>query len=452
MLTLLFKSFIRSKVAVIGLAVVLFTGIISIYIGRQHIEKQRTSIEKTAHFQQEHIQRNVQYFNKEMGLLLYHLRFSLVNETHPLNGLSIGQRDVNSSIQSITIRNLENQKYDTDLFNPFNLLTGNLDFSFVLIYLLPLLIIGFSYNLLSEEKEDGTWPLVSTQGNHPFKLLLRKLLIRAIAVFAALAVLLLLSAVILSIPVDSSFIATIALAVLYLLCWFAICLWVISLQKRSSTNAVILLSSWMMLTVILPGAVNNYILNKYPVPEAMATAVAQREGYHEKWDMDKQPTMDKFYAHYPQFRRYILPEGQFNWPWYYAMQQMGDDESQMQANAMQDKLWQREKTSTFIAGFIPTLHTQHMLNTIARAGLSNQLSFLDSTTGFHEKMRLHFYPKIFEGSAVSGEDWQQFKMEHFSQAYNINWLSVLMPLILVSVLFFGLSAVNFRKSLQHDRM
>lgn len=452
MLTLLFKSFIRSKVAVVGLAVVLLTGIISIYIGRQHINKQINSIEKTAHFQQEHIQRNVQYFNKEMGLLLYHLRFSLVNETHPLNGLSIGQRDVNSSIQSITIRNLENQKYDTDLFNPFNLLTGNLDFSFVLIYLLPLLIISFSYNLLSEEKEGGTWRLVSTQVNYPFKLLLRKLLIRATAVFAALTVLLILAAMILSIPPDSSFMATIVIAVLYLLCWFAICLWVISLQRRSNTNAVILLSTWMLLTVVLPGAVNNYILNRYPVPEAMATAVAQREGYHEKWDMDKQPTMEKFYAHYPQFRKYTLPEGEFNWPWYYAMQQMGDDESRVQANAMQEKLWQRERTSASVARFIPTLHTQHMLNTIARAGLSNQLSFLNSTTGFHEKMRLYFYPKIFEGSSVSDEDWKQFEMENFSEAYNINWLSVLMPLILVSLLFIILSAVNFRKSLQHERI
>lgn len=452
MLTLLFKSFIRSKIAIVGLAVVLFTGVISIYIGRQHIQKQITSIEKTAHFQQEHIERNVHFFNDEMGLLLYHLRFSLVNETHPLNGLSIGQRDVNSSIQHITIRNLENQKYDTDLFNPFNLLTGNLDFSFVLIYLLPLLIISFSYNLLSEEKEGGTWRLVSTQSNNPFKLLLRKLFIRAIAIFSALAILLLLATVILSIPFDSSFVATVALAVLYLLCWFAISLWVISLQKKSSTNAVILLSIWMMLTVVLPGAVNNYILSKYPVPEAMATALAQREGYHEKWDMDKQITMDKFYAHYPQFRKYPLPEGQFSWPWYYAMQQMGDDESQVQAKAMQDKLWQRERTSALVARFVPTLHTQHMLNAIARSGLSNQLSFLDSTTRFHEKMRLHFYPKIFEEAAVSEEDWKQFKMEKFAEKFDISWPSMLMPLILVSVLFVILSAVNFMKMPHDGRM
>lgn len=445
MLTLLFKSFIRSRVAVVGLTVVLLAGIVSIYIGRQHVQKQMNSIARTEHFQQEHIQRNVQFFNKEMGLLLYYLRFSLVNQTHPLNALSIGQRDVNASVQSLTIRNLEGQKYDTDLFNPFNLLTGNLDFSFVLIYLLPLLIISFTYNLLSEEKEHGTWRLVSSQSNYPFKLLLRKLFIRAIAVIAVLVILLLFAAVVLSLPFNSSFAATAVIAVLYLLFWFAVSCWVISMQKRSDTNAVILLSIWMLLTVILPGAVNNYILSRYPVPEAMATAVAQREGVHEKWDMDKQITIDKFYAHYPQFRKYPLPDKQFSWLWYYAMQQMGDDESRVESKEMQDKLWQRETASELIARFIPTLHTQHQLNAIARAGLSDHLRFLDGTAKFHEKMRLYFYPKIFGESAVADEDWKKFKVEYFSEDRRIDWLQMLIPLILASMLFAVLSLVNFRK-------
>ena len=86
-----------------------------------------------------------------MGLLLYYVKFSLVNKTFPINSLAIGQRDVNPSIQSVTIRGLEGQKYDSELNNPSNLLLGNLDFSFVLIYLFPLLIIAFTYNIVSEE-------------------------------------------------------------------------------------------------------------------------------------------------------------------------------------------------------------------------------------------------------------------------------------------------------------
>ena len=61
--------------------------------------------------------------------------------------MAIGQRDVNPSIQSVTIRGLEGQKYDSELNNPNNFLLGNIDFSFVLIYLFPLLIIAFTYNI-----------------------------------------------------------------------------------------------------------------------------------------------------------------------------------------------------------------------------------------------------------------------------------------------------------------
>lgn len=445
MFVLLLKSFLRSGIAIVGLSLVLLAGIIGIYIGKQHVRKQRDSIVRTEHALQEHIQRNVQFFDKEMGLLLYYLRFNLVNEPHPLNALSIGQRDVNSSIQRVTIRNLESQRYDTDLFNPASLLAGNLDFSFVLIYLFPLLIISLSYNLLSEEKEQGTWQLLSAQSASPVKMLLRKLGIRAIVVMAALALLLLLACVILSLPFDSSLLAVVSISFLYLLVWFAICFWVVSLQKRSSTNAVILLSAWMLLTVILPGVANNYIINRYPVPEALSTVVSQREGYHEKWDMDKQATMEKFYAHYPQFRKYPLPDKEFSWLWYYAMQQMGDDDARQQSAQMREKLWQREKGSANIARFIPTLYTQHQLNTIARSGLGNHLQFLDSTAGFHEKMRLHFYPKIFAEAAVSSENWKAFTTEYFSEDVQLNWFSMLVPVLLMAGLFSAFSWWNFQR-------
>lgn len=442
MFVLLLKSFLRSKVAVVGLLVVLAAGIISIYIGRQHMLKQESNIAQTAHFQQEHIQRNVQFFDKEMGLLLYYLRFGLVHQSHPLNGLSIGQRDVNSSIQRVTIRNLEGQQYDTDLFNPANLLAGNLDYSFVLIYLFPLLIISFTYNLLSEEEEGGTWKLVSAQSNYPIKVLLQKLLIRGAVILGALSIILVPAVIILSLPFDSRLLATIAISVLYVLAWFAISSWVVSWQKSSSTNAVILLSSWMLLTIILPGAANNYISNRYPVPEALATVVAQREGFHEKWDMEKKVTMDKFYAHYPQLRKYQLPDKEFSWLWYYAMQQMGDDDAKQQAEQMREKLGQREKASRSIAYFIPTLHAQQQLNTLARAGLGDHLQFLDSTRAFHERMRLYFYPKIFGEAPVSKENWKAFTVQYFTARNGISWGNLLLPVVLIIALFSMLSWKN----------
>jgi ABC-2 type transport system permease protein len=46
---------------------------------------------------------------------------------------------------------------------------------------------------------------------------------------------------------------------------------------------------------------NNYILNEYPVPEALEAMIEQRDGYHEKWDLAKEVTMEPFFEVYPQF-------------------------------------------------------------------------------------------------------------------------------------------------------
>jgi len=168
MKTLLIKNFVRSKGLMLGLLLLLISGLVSLTIGKQFLEKNAQIIEKTAHYQQENIDRYVQNVNKEMGLLLYYLRFGLVNQTPNLAGLSIGQRDINPSIISVTIRNLEEQKYTTDLMNPMYQLLGNLDFSFVLLYFFPLIIIAFCFNIISEEKEEGTWSLLLTQAHLEF--------------------------------------------------------------------------------------------------------------------------------------------------------------------------------------------------------------------------------------------------------------------------------------------
>ena len=163
MYSLLVRQFTRSKAVVLTLILILVIGVISIFIGRQFLLKQEKAIAEITVHQREHIQRNVTFIDSEMGLLLYYLRFPLINQLDKISALSIGQRDVNPSIQNVTIRNLEAQKYDTDLNNPSNLLSGNLDLGFVIIYLFPLIIIAFTFNLFSEEKETGTWSLVAIQ-------------------------------------------------------------------------------------------------------------------------------------------------------------------------------------------------------------------------------------------------------------------------------------------------
>lgn len=401
-------QFLRNRVAVTALCLLLAVGIISLLVGKGFINRQQAAVHETTAHQKEHIARLVQYENKEMGLLLYYLKFAYINPTSPLAGLSIGQRDINSSIQAPTIRGLEAQKYDTDIRNPYQLMTGHFDLSFVLLYLFPLAIIVLCFNLYSEEREQGTWPLVHVQANSRGAFLLKKLSVPYLFVIGILLLLYLLAALILAIPFNTAWMGYMLSNFLYINFWFAVVLLVVSFFKSSAVNAISLLSIWLLLTLLLPAAVNNYIIQQYPVPESLSTMVKQRDGYHKKWDISQDSTMALFAKAYPQLAHYKWTSEGFNWLWYYAMQHLGDVDATSERQLFMQKLSQREKASAAFSYCIPTLYTQLYNQALAQSNLQNHLQFLDSTTQFHERLRLYFYPKIFTDAPVLKEDWSKF--------------------------------------------
>lgn len=412
MYQLMIRQFVRNKIAVVSLVLLLTAGIISLMVGKNFLAQQEAAIDETAAYQKEHIARLVKYENKEMGLLLYYLKFAYINPTSRLAGLSIGQRDINSSIQAPTIRTLEAQKYDTDIRNPYLIMMGNFDLSLVILYLFPLVIIASCFNLFSEEKEQGTWPLIRSQNISARKYLLTKISVPYVFITIVLFLLYALAAILLHIPLNKSFAAFTISNFLYMSFWFAVALLVISFFKSSSINAISLLSAWLLLTLLLPAAVNNHITRKYPVPESLSTMLKQRDGYHKKWDVPEDSTMKLFYKEYPEYVTYKWTQEGMSWIWYYAMQHLGDVDARPERELFMQKLQQREDLSKKLSKLVPTLYTQLFNTDLAQSGLSNHLQFLDSTTQYHERLRKYFYPKIFTDAPVLQENWNRFVPEY----------------------------------------
>jgi ABC-2 type transport system permease protein len=446
MIHLAFKNFIRARGIRAGLILLLTAGVVSLLIGRQFLNRQTQAVSDVRIAQQTDFTRNIAIHQDELGLLLYYLKFSLVNTSLPISGLSMGQRDINPSIQSVTIRALESQRYDADLTNPANLLLGILDFSFVLIYLFPLLLIACCYNLVSDERESGTWKIVVVQSPNVLSVIYRLYAIRVGTLLALLALLFLLAIPLLRLPLNSTLAAFVGLSVLYVLFWATVCFWITSLRKSPSVNALLLVSIWLGLLVLLPTLVNTYVIARYPTTEALETTLAARKGYHEKWDTNKRQTMQAFFGHYPQFQSIPPPKLAFDWPWYYAMQQVGDDEASRAASALRQKVGQRETVSRQLAQFIPPLHAQLQLNELARSGLGNQLRFQEATGRFHEKLRLHFYQRMFTDTPVKAENWNRFDVQTFRDEAPVSGLAGLLPLLVFTGLFAGLGWLNFRKT------
>jgi len=112
---LLIKQFFRTKTVLLTFGILLILGALSIGTGKQFLDQKQLAITKTTEQQKKHIETQVNLHNNDLGLLLYYLKFSFINDLNPLAGISIGQSDLNSHIQNVTILNLEGQKYDTDL-------------------------------------------------------------------------------------------------------------------------------------------------------------------------------------------------------------------------------------------------------------------------------------------------------------------------------------------------
>ncbi|MBL3658810.1 DUF3526 domain-containing protein [Fulvivirga sediminis] len=443
---LMFRQFVRTRICQLGLSMVLVLGIISIFIGKQFLDKQRATAAQVAETQQEHIKRNVDLHKDDLGLLLYYLKFAVVNDVSPLAGLSIGQKDINPSVQNVTILALEGQKYDADLVNPATLLFGNLDLSFLIVYVFPLLVIAFNYNLLSEEEEGGTWKMVSVMSVHRWRHLFTKMSVRAVLLFGVLIILFIIAAGILGIEYNLAFSKIILTSMLYIAFWFAIVAFIISLRRSSNFNAVALLFCWLIFLILIPAVLNNVIVNKYPMPEAFTTMIKQRDGYHEKWDTNKRETVEKFYKQYPQFSSYGFPSeaSKLQWLWYYAMQNLGDVESKEESALLEAKVLKRDDVSQTWSMLVPSLHAQLIFNSLAGTGMENYLDFLNYTEQFHEKTRLYLYPKIFSYNKAEGVDWDRFKPEHVSFEAHITWSHLLLPFIGAIFLLVCATLISFR--------
>lgn len=445
MYSLLFKSFFRTKIFFVSLILLISVGVISILIGKQYLVKQENTIAAAQEFQKQNIKNNVAYHSDDLGLLLYYLRFTLIKKPANINAISIGQSDVNPLLQAVTIRALEGQKYDTDFENPSLLMSGNLDLGFVIIYLFPLVLIAMTFNLYSEEKELGTWRILASQTSKKASFLFKKLIVRILFVFAILVMLLFMASAILQIPMDQNFWAIFFQSILYLCFWSALCLWMVSLLKSSSFNALALISIWVVLTILIPAMVNNYVINKYQVPEALDAMVEQRDGYHEKWDLEKNATMTGFLEAYPQFKKYPVPEDKFSWIWYYGMQHMGDLAAEDTSKEMMEKIMQRNTVSEKIALFVPTMHAQLSFNNLSGTDMISHLEFLQALGKFHEDLRLGFYTKVFDEKSADSVNWEDHEAKFYTAKRSFSWFKLILPTLIITLIIGFIGRFNLRK-------
>ena len=206
-----------------------------------------------------------------------------VLEPGPLTALAVGQSDLLPYYYDVNIYTNESSFHQNgEVENPLNLMVGRFDLAFVVIYLLPLLVLALSFNVLSEEREQGTLALTLSQPVSARSVVAAKLAFRALLVVGMV-----LAASLAGILVTGGFASPgrvllwCGTVVTYALFWFVLAAWVNSLRRSSAWNATVLVGAWLVLVVVLPAAINIASGLLHPLPSRVQMVTAQREASND---------------------------------------------------------------------------------------------------------------------------------------------------------------------------
>jgi ABC-2 type transport system permease protein len=295
----------------------------------------------------------------------------------------------------------------SELSNPVQLLFGSFDLAFVCIYLLPLLILAFSYNVLSAEKESGTLRLTLAQPIPVTQWLFNKMLLR----FVVLAVILILafsvSLIIAGVGLAQEFssVAKIILALLaYMLFWFGLS-FLVNLRGRSSgSNAVVLVSLWVLIVLLIPAMISQSANNLYPVPSRVGMISELRYAEAEAQKNANQ-ILESYYRDHPELARTDTTTQELYpfWLGYFASQDEIRKAVEPILSEYESKLQAQQQTVDRLRILSPAILLQNVFNETAGTSSRHYNSYRQQVVAFATSWRNFFLPRMFRNELMKKE-------------------------------------------------
>lgn len=227
-----------------------------------------------------------------------------IKQPSPLLPLGIGQAEQYGYYKRVTNRT---STYDNDmveeLANPERLVNGNIDFAFLVLFLLPILLIIFSYNINGLERDADFDKLITIQAGNTQKWIIARLLFYVSLLLLTVIVLILSVGLINSVNgIDqSNLLSLIFLATIYVTLWAVIFYFIILKSNGSSPQAFTMIGVWMVVCIVIPGAVNQYASTKYPVNLMTDYLDVNRKEAYEVFELSRDEQAKKNYGNLSGF-------------------------------------------------------------------------------------------------------------------------------------------------------
>lgn len=337
----------------------------------------------------------------------------LAVEPAPLAGLAVGQSDLAPAAYHVTTGAAAAQPPEARPANPFSLLVGVLDAAFVVLYLLPLLLVVVTFDLLAADRERGTLRLLLAGPLELSRLAWARALVRGGLVVAATVTLLTLTFALTGGSVARFGLFALA-AVLYGAFWIVLAVLVNTRAWSSATNAVALAGAWLALVVVAPALVHTIAGALYPPPARAAYVAAQRTANAEGLRESRQ-VMARFLDHHPD----LAAAPSIDEP-SYPMAAAARDRAVADALApIEAADRQRREQRTVLTGALrflsPTLLTYDVLLAAAGTGEDRQRHVESQVASFRAKWTAFFLGRYFTDNVLRATDFEAAPQFEFAE-------------------------------------
>ena len=415
------KSLWRSNILKALLIVTFGAGIYGIYFGKFEIDKQNARIAQVQQYERQHFDSLLHWATLDTTVVTHkekyekavspvgvgwtkHFTYYIANDPPPLAGLCLGQRDLFPSYYGFNVTSLHKQIYVGELANPMKLLTGNFDLSYVIVFLMPLLIVALFYNLYAAEKEGGTLPLLRSQPTTLFFTLVSKGFLRFVLVIILAMLLLALAFLLQGISLLTHaglFMKWLLLIAGYCFLWTLVMAGIVWLRQSAALSAMLGLGTWLILTLVMPAMLNLFVLADEPLPKRSEIIHALRNLNDKHWESPKSYVFDQFYPENPRYDQSDTTD--FN-KWYYASFTLLDAKAKSLNEQFEGQVATRNELLHRWQWLAPAAAVHEKLSSIAKTDRNSHVAFLQQVESFHQDLKDVYYSRIFETEQFDYDD------------------------------------------------
>ncbi len=313
------NHFIRTPYKVVSLVLFAAAAIYGLHNGKLLFDARLGEINKINEGVEEELQETLAYYERgEKGpadrpwvdlntpfWAIWYTPTYCVKTPSPAIVYGVGQSEQFGYYKRITTHSTP---YDADLTaeiaNPERLQTGTLDFSFAVLFLMPLLLLILLYNLKGEEADKGFLNLIYAQTGRETSWLLSRIVFYVLVTAFVLLVLMFYGAMLTGVLAAKAgtFFSIYFWLILYLLFWSALYLLAIQFGRGSVSNALIMVGLWLLLAFVTPAAVHQWVSIQKPANLMLGFIDAQRDDRQQLFDEPLEVLQAKLNELYPEIK------------------------------------------------------------------------------------------------------------------------------------------------------